>query len=269
MDHVKIAKDAIDLAKESYWSPSGHEVSFEKSEKDFTTNADIAIEKRIVTYLHKTTPGYGVISEETKSNVALGHYTWILDPIDGTINFARHHPFCAVSIALLKGIEAVVSCIFLPSLEKMYVAERGGGAELGGSKLSVSATTLLEKSIVAVGDFATGSKSREKNALRAFTVASLADKCLRVRMHGSAAVDHCFLAEGCIDASVILSNNIWDVQPGILLVREAGGSVVDLNGERHSLGSRYTIASNSLVQCELVELLGARVEGQEWSASSR
>lgn len=267
MDHVKIAKEALDLAKEIYSLPDAYEILNKKNEKDYATNADIGIEKLILAYLHQTTPSYGVISEETAPSANFKHYTWVLDPIDGTINFARRHPLYALSIALIKDSEAVVSCIYLPSFQKLYVAERGNGAELNGSRLSVSETNTLAKSIVAVGDFATGPGSQEKNRLRASITTALGDKSLRVRMHGSAAVDHCFLAEGCIDASVILSNKAWDIQPGVLMVREAGGSVVDFNGARHSPSSRYTIASNSLVQSELVQLVEVLVGGQIWSAN--
>jgi myo-inositol-1(or 4)-monophosphatase len=131
----------------------------------------------------------------------------------------------------------------------------GSGAYLNGNRISVSKNIELSKCIVAVGDFAKSGNVHGKNARRFAAFKKLSVECLRVRMHGSAAVDTCFVADGTIDASVTLSNLAWDVQAGVLLVRESGGSVVDKAGRQHTLRSRETICTNKSNQASLLAAL--------------
>ncbi len=174
MDHVGIAKEAINIAKDVLSGLNAREVLTEKDERDYATNADIAVEKIVLAYLRQATPSYGVISEETAPNASFEYYTWVLDPIDGTINFARRHSLFGLSIALVKDREAIVfSCIFLPSLQKLYVAERRNGAKLNGLRLAVSKSSTLANSIVAFGDLATGPGFQEKKRFAVSMIVAL------------------------------------------------------------------------------------------------
>ena len=228
-----------------------------KGDRDFATDVDLRIESEVRALLVEATPEIPFLGEEEGGGIQLDEVRWVLDPIDGTINFARDSPFCAISLSLLIAGQPVLGIIDAPLLGERFIARQGAGAYLNGAAITVSEIDGLREAIVGVADFKVGVGSEQENRVHLALLARLARESLRVRMLGSAALDLAWLAAGRLNATVMLSNLPWDVTAGLLLVREAGGAVYDYDGSLHSPSSRYTIASVP----SLVEPIGRIVVG--------
>ncbi len=214
-----------------------------KGDRDFATDVDLRIESEIKASLGEVTPEIPFLGEEEGGGTQLGETRWVLDPIDGTINFARDSPLCSISLSLVLGGQPVLGIVDAPLLGERFIARRGGGAYLNGIRISVAEVAGLREAIVGVADFKVGVGSAEENRVHLAVLGRLARESLRVRMLGSAALDLAWLAAGRLNATMMLSNLPWDVTAGLLLVREAGGVVFDYDGSPHSADSRYTLAS--------------------------
>ena len=213
-----------------------------KGDRDFATDVDRHIESEIRASLAEATPEIPFLGEE-EGGASGVEAVWVLDPIDGTINFARDLPLCTISLSLVIGGQPVLGIVDAPLLGERFVARRGGGAYLNGARIAVSKVSGLDEAIVGVSDFKVGVGSEDENRVHLAVMARLARESLRVRMLGSAALDLAWLAVGRLNATVMLSNLPWDVTGGLLLVREAGGMVYDFDGSDHDSASRYTLAS--------------------------
>ena len=227
-----------------------------KGDRDFATGVDLQIERSIKNLLAEAAPGIPFLGEEGGGEVDVGGVHWVLDPIDGTLNFARQSPLCAISLSLLAAGDPVLGIVDAPLLGERFIAHRGGGAYLNGRRLAISTVEVLREAMVAVSDFKVGKGSQEENRLHLAVLARLARRCLRVRMHGSAALDLAWLAAGRLNATMMLSNIPWDVTAGLLPVREAGGVVYDVDGSEHCADSRFTLASEPALEdvvCELFQ----------------
>lgn len=234
MEAVSIASQIMRSSRPGALTPKG--------DRDVVSDVDLAIERRLREHLHGKTPEIGFLGEEDGpvGNVDL---VWVLDPVDGTVNFVRNMPLCAVSLALLDHGHPVLGVIDLPFLGTRYHATVGGGAFAGDRRLHTGSGRPIGEAIVAFGDFAVGTSSVERNRLRVDVAEHLANRALRVRMLGTAAIDLAWLAEGKLDASITLLNQPWDMAAGVLLAREAGASVVDEEGVAHGADSRATLAA--------------------------
>jgi myo-inositol-1(or 4)-monophosphatase len=228
----------------------------EKGDRDIVTDIDIKVEQEIRSYLARRTPEVGFLSEE-EGATGDTEYVWILDPIDGTSNFAHGVPLCAVSLALAHKGRPMVAEIAAPFLDLRYSAIRGGGSFVNGDRMRASRTSELTKSIVSIGDYAVGVHAEEKNKQRIRLATLLAARVERVRMFGSAALDLAWVAEGRTDAGVILGNKPWDTAGGVLIARESGALVLDGSGESHSSSSPDTIASCPGIADVIVSLVQA------------
>src|SRR5262249_1439804 len=158
------------------------------------------------------------------------HVLWALDPVDGTANFLKRIPLCGVSLALIDADQPVLGVIDLPFLETRYRAARGVGAFANDRSIRVSDTARLSDAVATLCDYAVGKDAERKNRLRFAVAEALATAALRVRMIGSAATDLAWLAEGKTDVSVTLSNHPWDMAAGVAIAREAGATVLDIDG---------------------------------------
>jgi myo-inositol-1(or 4)-monophosphatase len=214
-----------------------------KGDRDFATDVDLRIESEIKASLAEATPEIPLLGEEEDGAGDLRGARWVLDPIDGTINFARDSPLCSISLSLVIGGQPVLGIVDAPLLGERFIARRGEGAYLNGARIAVAEMAGLREAIVGVADFKVGVGSEEENRVHLAVLALLARGSLRVRMLGSAALDLAWLAAGRLNATVMLSNLPWDVTAGLLLVREAGGVVFDFDGSPHDAESRYTIAA--------------------------
>jgi myo-inositol-1(or 4)-monophosphatase len=258
MDCPEIIFKTLEVAKETLEDTEAcsREPVLVKGGRDYSTNLDLEMELRMRDFLSKTTPQIPIIGEEISPSVSDFDLAWVMDPIDGTINFSRGHPFFGVSLALVSPDEVLAGGVILPEIGRTYFAERGGGAMLNGERLRVSEQTALEKSVVSVGDFSVDRDGHTQNRWQCQILSNLAERVLRVRMYGAAVLDMCFVADGSIEGAITLSNRIWDIKPGALLVREAGGVVVDHDGQWHDIGSTTTIATSAGLKKQLLELVG-------------
>lgn len=251
---LSIACEAVDVARDIFLTHApGHLTA--KGDRDMASEVDYAIERKLAALLREKTPDIGFLGEEDGKRGIPSELTWTLDPIDGTVNFIHGSPLCGISLALLRDRTPVLGVVDLPFLGMRYTATEGGGAFRDSHRLSVSSATTLREAVVAIGDYAVGEDALEKNEIRLGITTRLAQVVQRIRMHGSAAIDLVWLAEGRIDAVVIMSNQPWDTAAGVIIAREAGASVVDSDGSVHTSASSATIAANSELLTDLLALI--------------
>lgn len=241
---LTVATEAVDRAA-SILRTSGPEGLRLKGDRDMATDADLAVERDIRQFLASATPDIGFLGEEEgRTGIEEGAPYWALDPVDGTANFAHGLPLCAVSLGLVAGENSVIGVIDLPLLGERFQAQRDRGATLNGSPIAVRQEERIGHAIVAIGDYAVGPEAVERNLARLVLATQLAGSAQRVRMFGAAAVDLAWVAAGRLDASVMFSNKPWDTTAGVLIAREAGAVVLDVDGSQHTVNSRGTVATS-------------------------
>jgi myo-inositol-1(or 4)-monophosphatase len=254
---LPVALQAADLAAEMMRTRRPASVT-EKHDRDLVSDVDLAIERQVRAHLAEATPGIGFLGEEEGQAISAAEgWLWTLDPIDGTSNFAHGIPLCATSLALLHNGHPVLAVIAAPFLGQRYHAIEGHGAYSGEDRLSASSTRQLRDAVVAVGDYATGPRADHKNEQRLALTVQLAPRVHRIRMIGSAALDLAWVAAGRLDASITLGNKPWDTAAGVLLSREAGATVVDIDGSAHGFDSAATIAGPDALISQLLPLIQA------------
>ena len=238
---LPIAREALARARRIIRDRGPASVT-EKGERDLVTDVDLAVEDAVREFLARETPEIGILGEEHGRSGAGGTVWWALDPVDGTSNFARGIPLCAVSLGLVSGRRSVLAAIDLPFLGTTYTAVEGRGAYAGDEPIRVSAAGELSEAVISIGDFAVGEGAAAKNRVRLALLDRLGARAQRIRMLGTAAIDLAWVAHGKLEATVILANLPWDTMAGTLLVREAGGLVLDRDGSDHTTDSAATIA---------------------------
>lgn len=257
-EFLTVASKAIDIAHDIFLTQNpGHLTA--KGDRDMASEVDYAIERKLAAYLREMTPDIGFYGEEDGKQGLSGDLTWTLDPIDGTVNFIHGSPLCGISLALIHDRTPILGVVDLPLLSLRYMAAKDSGAYCGRRRLGVSSAGALADAVVAIGDYAVGSEATQKNAIRLRVTSRLATTVQRVRMHGSAAIDLVWLAEGRIDGVVIMSNQPWDTAAGVIIAREAGALVVDQDGMTHDSMSSATIAANPKILPELLTLVAEAV----------
>jgi myo-inositol-1(or 4)-monophosphatase len=235
---------AIDAAKEVgdlLLELSKQDIKYEmKNPYDILAEGDLKSEKIIIDKIKSQYPGHSILSEEAGRETNDSGFLWIIDPIDGTINFARHIEEYCISIALSENGKLILGVIYQPALDKLFVAEKGQGAYLNGKRITVSTETELINSIVA-----TDISSRVEMRKPTFaTLQGFSGKVRHVRNFGSAALHLARLAEGQLDVYYKPSFNYWDYAAGALIIQEAGGEVTDFEGNPLKEDSKNIVASN-------------------------
>jgi myo-inositol-1(or 4)-monophosphatase len=239
---LPIAREAVATAHRIIRSRAARTV-VAKADRDIVTDVDLAVEDAVRDFLTRETPEIGILGEEHgRTGPAGDALWWALDPVDGTANLARGIPLCAVSLALVEGRRGVLAVIDLPFLGAGYTAVAGQGAYAGDGRIRASQARDLSEAAISIGDFAVGADAEAKNRVRIALLALLGARAHRIRMIGTAAIDLAWVAEGRLEASIILANEPWDTMAGVLLVREAGGAVLDQDGTEHTADSSATIA---------------------------
>lgn len=239
-----------------------------KGDRDYATDVDFGIEEAIRAALHEIAPGIGFLGEEEGQPGATREAMWVLDPIDGTVNFANGSPLCAISLALVERGDPVLGIIDLPLLGERYVAHRGGGASLNGSRINVIEPSGLHDAIIGFADFAVGPRAKVENDVHRELMERLVPRCLRVRVHGSECLDLAWLAAGRLDVSVMLSSLPWDVTAGVLIAREAGAKAFDHGGSAWTPQAEFTICCTPGLVDELLPLVQEAVEAADASPSA-
>ncbi|WP_370945677.1 inositol monophosphatase [Amycolatopsis sp. cg5] len=242
-DLLAIAREAVEIGYRLV-TTSEPGVVREKGDRDLVTELDVQVQQHIRAHLEQATPDIAFLGEEDGGGELdqTADAVWVLDPIDGTSNFAHGLPLCAVSLALVERGESVIGVIAAPFLGLRYHATKGGGAFVNEKPIQASSNKDLGRAIIAVGDYAVGPGAAEKNDYRRSVTRSLVENAERVRMLGSAAIDLVWVAEGRVDACVLYSNKPWDTAAGVLIAREAGAIVADTSGVPHDFSSRTTVA---------------------------
>ncbi len=225
-------------------------ISNKEGINNLVTEADHAADKAILKIIHKEFPAHGIVSEESVEKVTESEYKWIIDPIDGTVNFANGIPICCVSIGLEHNGKMLMGAVYNPIMNEFYFAEKGKGATLNDKKISVGNKTEVLKSCLVTG-FPYTYLDQANGPIQVFE--RLIRRGVPVRRLGSAATDLCWVAAGRFDGFYEHQLNAWDSAAGFLIVEEAGGKVTDLKGSTYSPYQPGIIATNGLIHDELVE----------------
>lgn len=227
-------------------------IDYKGSPTNLVTDMDRRAETLIVDALRAHYPDHAVLTEEAGALAGGAAHRWVVDPLDGTTNYAHGVPIYAVSIALEVDGRAVLGVIYDPNRDECFVAERGAGASLDGRPIRVSSTSTLDESLVATG-FAYTIRDQEGTNLPEH--GALALRCRAVREIGSAALSLAAVAAGRFDGFWELRLGPWDVAAGALLVEEAGGRVTDLTGGPLDPGAPAPVASNGHIHAHILEVL--------------
>ena len=224
-----------------------------KGPGDFVTSADKRTEKILIGEIQKAHPEHEIITEETgiinKSNV---EKKWIIDPIDGTMNFLNGIPQFAISIAYEEKGEIICGVIFNPILNEMFVAEKGNGAYLNNSRIRVSNMKKIKDALLVTG----GPKGNSKIKNKIFSeYINVSNNVSNVRKFGSAALDMAYVACGRFDGYWQRELNYWDVAAGVIILKEAGGLISFFEDDKNNPLKKNIIASNSNIHNELLDLI--------------
>ncbi|HUN56134.1 MAG TPA: inositol monophosphatase family protein [Smithella sp.] len=250
---VDLAKKSGSLLKEKF--NKAHNIHY-KGEINLVTEADRFSEDLIIGEISRNFPDHGILSEESPAIKGAGDWRWIIDPLDGTTNYAHGYPVFCVSIALENKGEVIVGVVYDPMREEMFVALQGEGAYLNGKKITVSHCGNLSRSLLATG-FPYDIRESKENNLDYFN--SMAIRVQAIRRAGAAALDLAYLAAGRFDGFWELKLKAWDTAAGSLLVTEAGGVVSDIAGEKWHLQSSGLVASNGLIHEQMIKVLSFKI----------
>jgi myo-inositol-1(or 4)-monophosphatase len=243
-----IKKTGLELLK-IFQSGKKNHLKF-KSKHEIATSADFIAEKIILQKLKTLTPSWRIISEEKGDNKKTSDYLWTVDPLDGTTNFYMGNPLFGVQIALLYKKEPVMAWVYAPAINEFYFTEKNKGAYLNNERIKVSQNNFSQ----ALLTYCHGSQeSQIKQALKIYQYFKL--KSFDIRQLGSAALEFGWVAKGRTDCYISPSANPWDICPGVLLVKEAGGTVYDFKGKPWHFGSKNVLASNGVIYKNILRFL--------------
>ncbi|MBF0141970.1 MAG: inositol monophosphatase [Magnetococcales bacterium] len=252
---VRAARKAGALAVQFFDRRHQLEVAF-KGKDDPVTSADTAVEKEILFHLRKAYPRYGILAEESPPSTGKEEWQWVVDPIDGTLNFLHGNPHFALSIGLARGDELQAGVVYDPVRDELFTAERGRGAFLNDQRIRVSDRGTLNGALIATG-FPLRRKHLAAPYLSSFAAvfAASAD----IRRAGSASLDLAYTAAGRFDGFWESGLSPWDIAAGCIIVQEAGGFCSDFQGGNQFLGSGNIVAGNPNLHRHLLTTL----EGSE------
>jgi myo-inositol-1(or 4)-monophosphatase len=232
------------------------EGSFKIESKDIISNLVTEVDKKseakIIEIIKADFPEHNILSEEIGALKTDSEIKWVIDPIDGTINYAHKIPICCVSIGIEKAGEIIYGLVYNPIDGEMFYAEKGKGAFYKDEKISVSKESDLRKSLLVTG-FPYVSKNCPYKPVESFS--RFLNMDIPIRRLGSAALDLCWTALGRFDGFWEYNLNPWDVAAGYLIMTEAGGTVTDFNGEKFSIYGKEILASNGLIHGDMLKVL--------------
>lgn len=250
-EYLEIANKITDLVGEYLVGEFGKvKELFLKGEKHYSIREDKAANDLYTDFLKKNTPEVGLYTEEGEQNLD-GELVWTIDPLDGTSNYAIGNPFFNTQICLLKNKLPVVAVLDSPILKQRFSAVEGQGAHLNGEKIMISKVARLDLALLELG---CGSDDQSREWL-AKTLTQLVKQIRTPRIFGSGGLSLAFTAASIIDLHLCSGGSIWDHAPGVLLVKEAGGVVLNLEGRQWNIEDRTLIASNSDLVEQTLKLL--------------
>ncbi len=231
------------------------EVSSKSTVNDLVTEADKKSEAVIIEVIRQTYPDHFILSEEVGAIQTDSAFKWIIDPIDGTVNFANGIPICCVSIGVEKEGEMVLGAVYNPFMNELFIAEKGKGATLNDNPIHVSAKANVATSCLVTG-FPYKWEESDNNPLQVLT--SVIKQGIPVRRLGSAAIDLCWVACGRFDGFWEHHLQAWDSAAGYLMVEEAGGKVTHFSGDKYSPYQKDILATNGHIHSELQHLINGK-----------
>jgi myo-inositol-1(or 4)-monophosphatase len=250
---LKQAAEAGAKELERYFNNPNLKTSFKDGgPNDLVTEADHASDKAIINVIKTNFPDHFILSEETGNQPTSSEYKWIIDPIDGTINFAQGIPICCVSIGVEKAGEMIAGVVYSPFLREFYFAEKGKGAFLNDKPIRVSERSDIAHACLVTG-FPYTYLNVENGPLEVFE--RFIRKNVPVRRLGSAAIDLCWVAAGRFEGFYEHKLNAWDSAAGFLMVEEAGGKVTDFKGNYYSPYQPHILATNGKIHDDLQKVV--------------
>ena len=253
---LQATESAAALMKE--YSTKSFTISNKEGVNNLVTEVDHKCEEVIFDIIKKNFPSHQILSEESGEFIQDSNYKWIIDPIDGTVNFANHIPICCVSIGIEVNGKMEMGAVYNPFINELFFAQRGHGATLNESPIRVSNTEHLISSCLVTG-FPYTYLDMPNGPLEVFN--KFIRRGVPVRRLGSAAIDLCWVAAGRFDGFFEHKLNAWDSAAGFLIIEEAGGKVTDMNGKYYNPYQPGIIASNGIIHDDLLRVIqGGEVE---------
>lgn len=252
MERFHLAKNLAQEAGEmlSEFSRKGFEVR-KKEGGSFVTDADTAVERHILDAIRREFPDDRIVAEESGQHRGTSGFVWYVDPVDGTTNFIHGIPLYAVSIGVFASREPVCGVIALPALSELYEAESGKGAYLNGKPIRVSSVAALSDAVVMPAS----PRFTDSIATDDLPLAKLIQRVGKVRILGSVAVECCWVARGLGEGGIFYQQKPWDVAAGVVLIREAGGTVAScVPGSPDILTCNLLITSNGILHDAMIAL---------------
>ena len=256
MQHPQVTSQVVEIAREVGAFIGNERKNFDpdkieyKGLNDLVSYVDKTAEQQIVSALKKVLPEAGFITEEKTINTVGERYNWIIDPLDGTTNFIHGIPVFSVSIALQEYGDLVSGVVYEVNLDECFYASADSPAFLNGKEIRVSNKPLLHDSLLATG-FPYYDFSKQASYIKLFT--ELMQSCHGLRRLGSAAVDLAYTACGRFDGFIEYNLNSWDVAAGIVIVKQAGGEVVNFKGGEEVMDTRELLATNGKITEEMLD----------------
>jgi len=247
---ISIAKEAGNIIREGF----GKNVAIEwkTDATNIVTEIDKRAEEIIINFISKEFPGHSILAEESGRKDGRSEYRWVIDPLDGTTNFAHGLPIFAVSIGLQKNDEIIAGVIYDVMNDVAYSAELGSGAFANWRKISVNQNSVLLESLLVTG-FPYDIAENPDKTVEKFN--AFLGKSRAVRRLGSAAIDLCYVAKGVFEGFWEVNLSPWDICAGILLVQEAGGLVTDFQNNPVDIFSNQILATNGNVHKKMLDIL--------------
>jgi myo-inositol-1(or 4)-monophosphatase len=234
-----------------------HDVQFKKGHNDLVTDGDKAAEALITARIRDRFPDHRILAEEGTTGADVSPYRWVIDPVDGTTNFAHNVPAFAVSIGVEHNDQLQAGVVYNPALDELFAAALGGGATLNGRPIAVTPTDLPKSALVGCGAINYRYQGHTVKVNRAFW--KITQGC---RTTGAAALDLCYVACGRFDLFCSPSLNAWDVAAGSLIVQEAGGTVTDFEGNPHRLDKPQILADNGALHSWALQVVRGEITGR-------
>ena len=224
-----------------------------KQSINLVTNADYQAEQQIIDVIHATFPTHSVLAEERGLTEQLpSRYKWVIDPLDGTTNFAHGFPAYCVSIGVECNGQGIIGVVYDPTRDELFAAQIGHGAYLNGRLISVSPTKDLDQALLVTG-FAYNIRETPNNNLNHFSRFAL--RVQGLRRTGTAALDLCYVAAGRFDGFWEVALNPWDMAAGVVILQESGGRVTNFAGHSHSIYGKELVASNGIIHQAMLDVL--------------
>ena len=235
------------------YAKKGFEIHRKGQSINLVTEADFHSEKAVIQTIHQAFPDHQILSEEQGlQDIPTHPIKWIVDPLDGTTNFAHGFPMYNVSIGVEYQGTCIIGVVYDPTRDELFLGQQGKGTTINGSPIHVSATPKLNEALLVTG-FAYDVHTAKDNNLKEFCAFTV--RARGMRRTGTAAIDLCYIACGRFDGFWELQLNPWDTAAGKVIVEEAGGKVTNYAGEPYSIYGQTIIASNSLIHQEMIEIL--------------